>query len=321
MGCADPGLRPSVQARSAASIEARQGLDRTAAAILLLLCASWGLNQVAIKVANGGISPVFQAALRSIGSAILVVIWSRLRRVSLGGRDGTLGYGVAVGALFAGEFLLLYRGLALTTASRGVIFLYVSPFVVALGAHLFVPGDRLTRAKVAGLLAAFCGLVVAFADGLRLPSRRELPGDVMCLAAAVLWGVTTVLIKASPLARIRAEKTLLYQLGVSAAVLPVVSVLLEEPGVFGPTPLVLSAFAYQIVVVAFASYAAWFWLITKYPASRLAAFSFLAPIFGVMFGGLLLGEPVSPALMASVALIAAGIYLVNRPAPKAAPSD
>jgi drug/metabolite transporter (DMT)-like permease len=294
-------------------VHARQALDSAAALILLLVCAAWGLNQVAVKVTNAGISPVLQVGLRSVGSAILVLIWSRARGVPLAARDGTLGYGLAAGLLFTVEFVLIYVGLTLTTASRGVIFLYTAPFVVAVGAHLFVPGDRLTRLKLVGLLAAFGGLVIAFAEGLRLPSHRELLGDLLCLAAAVLWGATTVLIKASPLVRVRAEKTLLYQLGVSALTLPVASLLLGEPGVFRPTPLVLSAFAYQTVVVAFASYVTWFWLITRYPASSLAAFSFLTPVFGVMFGGLLLGEPITPALVASVALLAAGIYLVNRP--------
>jgi drug/metabolite transporter (DMT)-like permease len=294
-------------------VHARQALDSAAALILLLVCAAWGLNQVAVKVTNAGISPVLQVGLRSVGSAILVLIWSRARGVPLAARDGTLGYGLAAGLLFTVEFVLIYVGLTLTTASRGVIFLYTAPFVVAVGAHHFVPGDRLTRLKLVGLLAAFGGLVIAFAEGLRLPSHRELPGDLLCLAAAVLWGATTVLIKASPLVRVRAEKTLLYQLGVSALTLPVASLLLGEPGVFRPTPLVLSALAYQTVVVAFASYVTWFWLITRYPASSLAAFSFLTPVFGVMFGGLLLGEPITPALVASVALLAAGIYLVNRP--------
>src|SRR5690349_24555946 len=108
---------------------------------------------------------------------------------------------------------------------------------------------------------------------------------------------------------------LVYQLGVSALVLPAVSLLLGEPGFVRPSPLVLLSLAYQIAVVAFASYVAWFWLVSRYPASRLAAFSFLTPLFGVAFGGLLLGEPVGPVLLLAVALIAAGIYLVNRPSP------
>jgi drug/metabolite transporter (DMT)-like permease len=281
---------------------------------MVLLCAVWGLNQVAIKVAVGGISPIFQAGLRSIGAGILVLAWVWLRGIPLGARDGTLVAGVAAGLLFAIEFVLIYVGFTYTTASRGVLFLYTTPFVVALGAHVFIPADRLTRRKTIGLLAAFCGLLVAFADGMRLPSWRELIGDSLCLGGAVLWGATIVLVKASPLARVSAEKTLLYQLGISALVLPPAALLVGEPGIFHPTPLVLAALAYQIAIVASASYVAFLWLMTRYPASHLSAFSFLTPVLGVAFGALLLGEPLTPALAVAVTLIAAGIYLVNRPA-------
>lgn len=305
-----------MQARTSPS-DVRHSLDQTAILMLLLICAAWGFNQIAVKAANQGVSPIFQAAIRSIGSTVLVLVWSWLRGVRLWTRDGTLRHGIAVGLVFTVDFVLIYWGLALTTASRGVVFLYTTPFVVAIGAHFFTPDDRLTRAKALGLLAAFAGLVIAFADGLSLPSRRELLGDLLCLASAVFWGATTVLIKASPLVRTSPEKTLLYQIGISALLLPAISLLLGEPGLYRPTPVVLAALAYQIVVISTISYITWFWLITKYPASRLAAFSFLTPVFGVMFGGFLLNERVGPALIASVSLIALGIYLVNRPTPRA----
>jgi drug/metabolite transporter (DMT)-like permease len=291
--------------------ERRDHLDRAAMGLLVVLCASWGLNQVAVKVANDGISPVFQAALRSIGSGTLLFFWARARGLALFGRDGTWWPGLACGALFALEFVLFYWGLVYTTASRGVVFMYTAPFVVALGAHLFVPGDRLTRVKLTGLAAAFSGLAIAFADSLRLPSGRELIGDLMCFGAAIFWGSTTVLIKASSLARASGEKTLFYQLAVSAVIL--LPLALGEAGIFAATPLVLGALAYQTIIVAFASYAAWFWLLTYYPASRMAAFTFLTPVLGVVFGHVLLGEPIGPLLLAALALIAAGIYLVNRP--------
>lgn len=281
--------------------------------LMVVLCASWGLNQVAVKVANAGISPVFQASLRSIGSATCLLIWVYVRGIKLFERDRTLWPGIACGAIFAVEFVLFYWGLVFTNASRGVVFMYTAPFVVALGAHFFVPGDRLTRAKLGGLIAAFSGLAIAFVDSLRLPTSRELLGDVMCFGAAVFWGSTTVLIKATSLAQISAEKTLFYQLAVSAVILLPLSLVLGEPGMFAPSSLVLGALAYQAIGVAFASYAAWFWLLTYYPASRMAAFTFLTPVLGVVFGHVLLGEPIGPLLVAALALIAAGIYLVNRP--------
>lgn len=297
----------------ASSPPAGRALDRSAVLLMVLLCAVWGLNQVTIKLGNGGISPVMQAGLRSVGSVVLLLVWCRARGVPLATRDGTLVAGMATGLMFAAEFLILYWGLSYTTASRGVLFLYTTPFFVAVGAHLFLPGDRLTRSKAMGLAAAFVGVMIAFADSLRLPSQRELIGDLMCLGAAMLWGGTIIIVKASRLAQASPEKMLFYQLGLSAVVLPPLSLLIGEPGVFAPSATVLLALAYQIVIVAFASYVAWFWLIARFPASRVSAFSFLTPVFGVAFGGFLLREPLGPGLIGALVLIAAGIYLVNRP--------
>ena len=284
--------------------------------ILVIACASWGLQQVAIKVANDGISPVMQSAVRSFGSAILLWLWMVVRREPLFEKDGTLWWGITAGVLFAGEFLLIFWGLSFTSASRAVIFLYTSPFVVALGAQIFIPGERLHMIQVAGLCCAFAGVVAAFSESLNLPSNRMLIGDAMLVGAAVFWGATTVLVKASPLSRISPGKTLLYQLVVSFFALLLWSLGMNEPGIINLTPLIVACVLYQIIWVAFITYLAWFWLIRKYPASRIASFTFLTPLFGVLAGGLILNEPLTGMLILSLILVGAGIYLVNRPEKK-----
>jgi drug/metabolite transporter (DMT)-like permease len=281
--------------------------------ILVVLCASWALQQVAIKVANQGVSPILQSGMRSVGATVLLGIWMAVRRKPMLERDGTLWWGIAAGLLFAGEFLLIYWGLEFTHASRAVIFLYLSPFVVALGAQLFIPGEQLRMIQVVGLGFAFAGIAIAFRESLSLPTYRMLIGDVMLVGAAVLWGATTVLVKASPLARIEPGKTLLYQLAVSAVVLPVGSLALNEPGIILITPQIAGCLVYQTVWVAFITYLAWFWLVRHYPASRLASFTFLTPLFGVLAGGVLLNEPITNMLLLSLVLVGTGIYLVNRP--------
>lgn len=280
-------------------------------AAVVLLCAIWGFTQVAIKVANAGVSPLMQAGLRSAGSALLLWAWSAGRGVPLFRRDGSLGHGVVIAVLFAGEFILIYGGLVLTTAARSVLFVSTAPFVVALGAHVFVPGERLTQRKVIGLTCAFAGIVVAVADALRLPTRTELVGDLMVLGGAICWGATTVAIKARRGAALTPNKTLFYQLAGSALLLFPLSAAIGEPGLVDPSPLVVGSLLYQIIVVAFASYLAWFWLLARYPASQLSAFSFLMPLFGMAAGALLLGERVGIALAGAMALVALGIYLVN----------
>lgn len=290
-----------------------QTLDLTAMAMLVVLCASWGLQQVAIKVANSGVSPLFQSGIRSTGATILIWIWITARREPLLERDGTLWWGIAAGLLFAAEFILIYWGLEFTNASRAVIFLYMSPFVVALGAQLFIPGEHLRLIQIIGLCCAFSGIVVAFGESLSFPTRRMLIGDSMLAGAAIIWGATTVMIKACPLSKIRPSKTLLYQLSVSAVVLPLGSLVRNEPGIFFMNPLIAGCIVYQTVWVAFVTYLAWFWLIRHYPPSRLASFTFLTPLFGVFAGGVLLEEPITSGLLLALILVGVGIYLVNRP--------
>lgn len=297
--------------------ERRPQLDGMAMTAMVVLCAAWGLQQVAIKVAIAGVSPIFQAGLRSLGATALLWAWCSWRGVRLFGKDGSLVPGLAAGLLFAGEFCLLFWGLSYTTASRAVIFLYTAPFVVAAGVHLLVPGEKLNRVQVAGLICAFLGIVAAFGDGLRHTTAEAVIGDIMVLGAALMWGATTVLIKASRLATIPASKTLFYQLAASAIVLPVLSWAMDEPGVIAITPWVVVCLLYQTAGIAFLSYLAWFWLITHYPASGLSAFSFLTPLFGMLAGWALLSEPITWALAMAMALVGAGIYLVNRPGKRA----
>jgi drug/metabolite transporter (DMT)-like permease len=293
-------------------VRQRPAIDPAAAALLVVLCAVWGVGQVAIKVGNQGISPLYHAALRSAGAALLLWAWSAFRGISLLRLDGRGAYAATIAALFALEFACVYWGYLYTTAARGVLFNYAAPFFVALGAHWLFPDDRLHAAKIAGLVAAFVGLTLAFADGLRLPTHRELLGDGLQLLGAVLWAVTTLVIKAWG-AGVTPHRTLFYQLAGSAAVLTALAAARGEPGITRLDAPVVAAVLYQVLVYAFVSYLAWFWMLSRYPASQLHAYTFWTPLFGLLAGWLLLGEPVTSALVLAMACVALGIALVNRP--------
>lgn len=284
--------------------------DSRAIVLLVALCMLFGFNQVVVKFGLEGVSPLMQAGLRSVGASLLLVLWMRLRGEKILYNDGAFWWGVLLGVLFAIEFLLIYIALSLTTASHTTIFLYTSPFVVALGAHLFVQGESLRRVQVIGLLVAFAGVIFAFRDSL--DGDASLLGDVMALAAAVFWGATTVVLKASPQRHQSPSRVLLYQLGVSALMLPLLSWGVNEPGVFNLTPMVIGALLFQIVLMAFAGYLAWFWLLSHYPASKIASFTFLTPLFGVLFAWLILDEQLSFDMLGALVLVALGIFLVNK---------
>jgi drug/metabolite transporter (DMT)-like permease len=297
-------------AKIGAVSQERSALDAAAISMMVVLTALWGFQQVTIKLIAADVSLVMQAAIRSVLATVLLLAWSFLAGKPLFGRDGTLAAGVAAGLLFAFEFVFIYAGLGHTNATRMSVFVYLAPPLTALGLHFFVAGERLGALQWGGVLVAFTGLVLAFLEGF-LKGTGTWIGDLCGLIAALLWASTTVLIRATSLARASASKTLFYQLAVSAVVLPISSLALGEKGVSAVTPLVVASLAYQGVIVAFASYLAWFWLLTRYLAARLAVLSFLTPLFGMLSGVAFLSEPLSAHFAFAALLIAAGIALVN----------
>jgi drug/metabolite transporter (DMT)-like permease len=309
---------------STIALPARRAPDGQAVILMVALCAIWGLQQVAIKSANMALPPVFQAGLRSAIAAVLVWGWARARGTPLFRGDGTLGAGLFAGVLFAAEFVCIFFGLTLTSASRMAVFLYTAPCFTALGLHWFTPGERMHRTQWIGVAVAFAGIALAFADGFSHtgPAGTNDPhamltglaGDALGVLGGALWAATTVIVRSTSLAHTSASKTLFYQLAVSAVALLALAAGLGQMEVHTVTPLALAALGYQAVVVAFVSYLAWFWLLTRYMASRLAVFSFLTPLFGVTFGVLLLGESFSSRFLAAALLVLAGIALVNAPA-------
>jgi drug/metabolite transporter (DMT)-like permease len=287
-------------------------LDAIATAIMVMLCLSWGFNQVATKLAIHDIPPLTQVTIRSIVAALLIAGWCKLRGIPIFNRDGTLLAGVVSGVLFSGEFILVYQGLAYTTATRGTLFLYLSPFFVVLGTRIVLPVDRFHPAQWLGLTLSFAGMALAF--GLPTPALdpRQMLGDVMMVAAALFWAATTLLTKASALNRVSAEKMMLYQLVVSVPIMAAAAWLAGERMPRAPSALALGALAYQTVWVVSITFVIWYALVKRYSANRLSAFTFLAPLFGVAAGHWVLGEPLTLAFLAAVALVAGGLMLVNR---------
>jgi len=288
----------------------RKTLDATAYGMMLLLAALWGFQQAAIKLVAADISLVMQGAIRSAVATALVLGWAAYRGIPLLGRDGTLGAGVTAGLLFGLEFALIYGGLAHTNVSRMTVFVYLAPPLTALGLHFFVRGERLAPLQWLGVLIAFGGLALAFSEGFSSQESTWL-GDLCGVLAAVLWAATTVLIRTTRLAAAPPAKTLFYQLAVSAVVLLACSAALGEKGVVAVTPLAAASLVYQSVIVAFGSYLAWFWLLSRYLAARLSVMSFLTPLFGVLSGVLFLSESLTLRFVLAAAAIGAGIVLVN----------
>jgi drug/metabolite transporter (DMT)-like permease len=296
----------------AALSPARERLDLPAVAALLLCCALWGLNQVAIKAALPEVPALIQLSIRTLVACALLLGWMQWRGVGWSLRDGTLGPGLLAGVLFAVEFGLIFIGLQYTTAARSVVFINTSPFIVALMLAWLLPAERLRPLQTAGLVIAFAGVAFAFSEPAPQAGRWPWLGDTMIVVAAVLWGLTTVTIRLSALRSAPAEKTLAYQLLVAALLSPLAAWQQGSPWPPSWSSLALASLFYQAVIVTFASYLLWFWLLTRYPATKVQAFVFLTPVFGTAWAAGLLGEPLGVELLVALAAIGVGLALLNR---------
>ncbi len=289
-------------------------LDATAVSLLLACCLFWGFQQVLVKATLPELAPAFQAGLRFVAASLVLWGWCLWRGIPLWQDDGSLRPGLLAGALFAAEFACVYVGLQYTTASRLTLFLYTAPFWVAVLLPLWVPVERLRPLQWLGLCCAFLAVVFALWSGFSgaQTGPSSWLGDILALSAGLLWGLTTVTIRSSTLMRVSAEKLLFYQLGMSALSLPLLSLLLGESWHWHFSVFALSSLAAQALLGAFMSFLAWMWMLGRYPATRISVFVFLTPICALLFGALWLGEPVTLALLAALALVALGIVLVNR---------
>jgi len=293
-------------------IDRKDHLDTRAIALLLACCAFWGLQQILIKTTVAEVPPLWQASIRMGGAVVLLWLWCVWRGVPLFERDGTLAGGLLAGGLFAGEFVCIYLGLQHTSASRLTVFLYTSPFWVAVLLPRLLPAERLRGIQWLGLAIAFAGVVLAFSESLGHSSAGQLQGDALGLGAGMLWGLTTLAIRNTRLATASAEKALFYQIAVTAAVSPLLSQLLGESWSFSYSGFAWFSIGLQTAIGAFASYLTWMWLLRHYPATRMSSFTFLTPVFALGFGVLLLAEPLTLQLVLALAGVALGIVLVNR---------
>jgi drug/metabolite transporter (DMT)-like permease len=299
---------------SSDQMNAARPLTPGAIALMLVLCLSWGFNQVAVKLALPDIPPMLQATIRSSGAIVVLLLIARLRGVKMFERDGTLRAGLCAGVIFGIEFVLIYRGLFLTTATRAVVFLYTAPFFVAFGSYVFL-GERLRPWQWGGLALCFGGVALAIGVPQADVDWNVLLGDLMIVGGGALWAATTLIVKTTALLKAPAEKGLGYQVAMSIPILGFAAWISGETIIRVPGPLALSLMVYQAVWVVGLTFLLWFSLVKTYSASKLSAFTFITPLFGVIASYFIMHDTLTPVFGAAALLVIAGLYLVNRPSP------
>lgn len=294
-------------------MDERKDLNVQASGLMVLLCMILGLQQVALKLAAADITPIMQIALRSGLSALLVLplLWrdSSIRLFSF----QQCKAGALVALFFSLEFFFVTQALKLTSAAHTVVLLYTAPIFVALGLHWKFPQERLSPLQWSGIVLAFVGIVITFYRsevGNTSLSDQVLIGDLYALLAGLSWAASTMIVRLSSLAQAPATQTLFYQL-VGCFILLLSIAWWTDQTEIHFTTLMIASLTFQTLVVSFASFLLWFWLLRHYLASRLGIFSFLTPLFGILFGVLLLDEQLEIHFIFGSMLVLFGIVVMS----------
>ena len=293
------------------AIPVRKPIDLRAVLMMVGLCLIWGFQQVAIKQVVTDITAIMQLTLR-FGFASLffaAIVFAREGRRAFA--DGSLPSGIILGICFSVEFIMVGESLNYTSAAHSVVFLYSAPIFTALGVQ-FLPGEHMNRRQWAGILVAFGGIAVAFLGGGSQLASQMLLGDFLALLGGVAWGASNVALRRGRIGSASAPKTILCQVTTATVVLWVYALLTHQSHVEFSRPAILSV-AFQTLAISISSYMVWFWLLRHYLTSRLMLISFLTPLFGVLFGRLLLGDQLDPHFGLGSLLVLGGILIVNAP--------
>jgi len=291
-------------------MERKTRIDTPGAAVLVIFSALLGLNQVLVKLVNAGMHPVFQAGLRSACAFFPVLLFALLMRRRMSISDGSLLPGIVAGCLFALEFTVVFIGIDLTSVARASVLFYTMPIWVAVAAHVLIAGETLTQRRVVGLGLACVGVVLALMYNANPVSDKSLVGDLFCLLGSVLWAAIALLARTTSLSKSSPEMQLLYQLAVSAPLMLLGAYWIGETW-REPTAFIYGIFAFQVLVVVSVGFLSWFWVLSVYPAADMAVYSFLAPVFGVLFGYIILKESLGWNVLLALVLVSVGIALVN----------
>ena len=286
-------------------------IDGLAASFLIIFSILLGLNQVLVKLVNIGMHPIFQVAMRSALAIIPILIYCYFTKKKINFFDGSFLPGVITGVLFGVEFVFLFTALDYSTVTRVSLIFYTMPVWLTLAAHFLIKNDTLNLNKILGLIIATTGLVFAVYQPISGYSMKQFYGDFYSLLASFCWAAIAIMLKASRLSRSSPETQLLYQLTVSGIILLPISLLFDDfiRELNGQLVLI---FSFQVIVIMCLGFIGWLWVMSKYSASSTSSFSFLTPIFGVLFGWLIMDDTITEQIYISLFLTCLGIYLINR---------
>ena len=300
------------QEGAALSLAPPAAMSALSLAGIILVCAIWGAGFSFMKIGLRYMPPFLFVGIRFLLTTVGVALYMRLMGISWRVPRAMVWPMAALIALFCMQQAAIFFGLTYTEAGRMGVILNIQPIITAILAHWFVAHDRLTPAKIIGLLMAVFGVFFVFRESFMHFDRHMLVGDMLALLAAFGWGVQNIVTKHT--VKQVAPAAITGWQALAAGPLFLLTSLLADSGPALKQPLDASFFAataYIIVIATVFGFIVWVYLFEHNSPSRVTSFCFVTPIASVVFGRLILNEAISRDIIVAMALVGAGIFLAN----------
>ena len=294
-------------------MEKKNKIDAFGAVALISFSLLLGINHVVIKIVNVGLNPIFFAGIRSFIAFLFIIIWMKFTRKPIVFNKKNLNICLIAGLVFALEFLFLFLALDFTSVSRNSIIYYSMPLWLTVLLFFTKNKEKLSFIKLLGLILAFSGVVISVSknDSGLIINSSSLFGDFLAFLAALFWALLIIIAKNSNFNKEMPEMQLLWMVMVSGPILICFSFFIEDP-IRDFQIIHIWGLLFQSIVVVAGGFLFWLWLLSKYPASGVASFSFLTPIFTIFFGWLILSEVMTPDFIFAAFLVITGLILINK---------
>ena len=294
-------------------MEKKNKIDAFGAVALISFSLLLGINHVVIKIVNVGLNPIFFAGIRSFIAFLFIIIWMKFTRKPIVLNKKNINICLIAGLVFALEFLFLFLALDFTSVSRNSIIYYSMPLWLTVLLFFTKNKEKLSFIKLLGLILAFSGVVISVSknDSGLIINSSSLFGDFLAFLAALFWALLIIIAKNSNFNKEMPEMQLLWMVMVSGPILICFSFFIEDP-IRDFQIIHIWGLLFQSIVVVAGGFLFWLWLLSKYPASGVASFSFLTPIFTIFFGWLILSEVMTPDFIFAAFLVITGLILINK---------
>ncbi len=294
-------------------MEKKTKIDTFGAIALISFSLLLGINHVVIKIVNLGLNPIFFAGIRSFIAFFFIVLWMKLMKKPIVFHRENLVISLLAGLIFALEFLFLFLALDFTSISRNSIIYYSMPLWLTILLYLIKNNEKISIINLAGLILAFLGVIISITNSNTnlIFNYAYLIGDLLAFLAALFWALLIIIAKSSNFSKETPEMQLLWMVMVSGPILTIFSLFVEDP-IRDFQVIHIWGVLFQSIIVVAGGFLFWLWLLSKYPASGVASFSFLTPIFTIFFGWIILSEIMTTNFLVAAFFVIIGLILINR---------